>query len=162
VAQHSYCPIVGTNDEPERTTIRGDLDGLISYWGPGVEALLGHTPEQAIGQSLGLVIPKPLHPFHWRGFDKALRTGELHNPGSTAKVPAVHRDGTLRAVQGEIGLTRDENGTINGAEVANLRPDRAWKAAAYKPVVAILGLAGRVGLRPKPPHTDASESAAGY
>lgn len=142
----AYFQMVGPDD---RMTIRADGHGLISHWGAGLEALLGHTPEQAIGKSIGLIIPTPLHAWHWRGFDRALRTGASRRPGATAKVPAVHRDGTIVAVKGEIGLTKGGDGTVDGAEVANVRSDAAWKSAAWKPLVALVGLAGRAGLRPR-------------
>ncbi|MFL6090285.1 MAG: PAS domain-containing protein [Aeromicrobium sp.] len=114
-----------------------------------MEALLGHTPQQAIGQSIDLIIPTPLHAWHWRGFDKAVGTGVLHKPGATVKVPALHRDGTFVAIKGEIGLTTDADGAVSGAEVTNVRTDARWMSALWRPVVALVGLAGRVGLRPR-------------
>jgi PAS domain S-box-containing protein len=133
----------------DRATIRSDTHGVIRHWGPDVEALLGHKAEQAIGQSVALIIPEPLHAWHWRGFDKAVGSGVLHKPGSTARVPALHQDGHFVAVKGEIGLTRDANGTVTGGEVANIRSDAAWMSAVWRPVVALIGLAGRAGLQPK-------------
>lgn len=138
---------VGT--DADRMTIRADRHGVICHWGEGMEFLLGHTTEQALGRSIGLIVPEPLEPWHWRGFDRALGTGALRRPGATAKVPAVRRDGTIVAVKGEIGLTHDEDGVVDGAEVANVRADASWMSAAWRPVLALVGLAGRAGLRPR-------------
>jgi PAS domain S-box-containing protein len=135
--------------ENDRATIRSDAGGVLRYWGPDVEALLGHTAEQAVGQSIDLIIPAPLHAWHWRGFDKAIGTGVLHKPDATVRVPALHRDGRFVAVKGEIGLTKDADGTVTGAQVANLRPDAAWMSPVWRPVVALVGLVGRAGLRPR-------------
>ncbi|MFL6025150.1 MAG: PAS domain S-box protein [Marmoricola sp.] len=141
---------MGTSEDGHASsTVSANAQGVFCHWGSGMEAVFGHTSEQALGMSIDLIIPRSLHPWHWRGFDKALRTGELRKPNSTVRVPAVHRDGQLVAVKGEIRLTRDEDGNVNGAEVANIRMDSAWMASAWKPVVALIGLAGRAGMRPR-------------
>lgn len=137
------------DSDSDRATIRSDAHGVLRHWGADMEALLGHTAAQAVGQSIGLIIPTPLHVWHWRGFDKAIGTGVMHNPDATVRVPALHRDGRLVAIQGKIGLVRNADGTIAGAEVANVRPDAAWLSTVWRPVVALVGLAGRVGLRPR-------------
>ena len=145
--------MVGTNGDSDQTTdratIRSDAQGVLRFWGSDMEALLGHTPEQAVGKSIGLIIPTPLHAWHWRGFDKAVGTGALRKPGATVQVPALHRDGRLVAVKGEIGLIKDLTGGVDGAQVTNLRADAAWMSTVWRPVVALVGLAGRAGLRPR-------------
>ena len=139
----------GADRDADRATVRSDAHGVLRYWGAGMEALLGHTAEQAVGQSIGLIIPTPLHAWHWRGFDKAISTGVMHNPGATVRVPALHRDGRFVAIKGEIGLIASADGSIGGAQVTNVRPDVEWLSAVWRPVVALIGLAGRAGLRPR-------------
>ena len=129
--------------------MRAGKDGLFSHWGADLAAVLGHTPEQAIGRSIDLIIPKPLHAWHWRGFDKAVNSGAMRKPGATVKVPALRRDGKIVAVRADLNLTRAADGTVDGAEASNFQLDSPWKTTAWKPVVALVGLAGRVGLRPR-------------
>jgi PAS domain S-box-containing protein len=136
-------------DDSDRTTIRSDAHGVLRHWGADMEGLLGHTAEQAVGQSIGLIIPTPLHAWHWRGFDKAITTGVMHKPDATVRVPALHRDGRFVPVKGEIGLVRNADGGIAGAQVTHVRPDSPWLSAVWRPAVAVIGLAGRVGLRPR-------------
>ena len=124
--------------EDDRLTVRADEDGVIRFWGDGVAQIMGYTPEQAVGHRVDLIIPPPLHPWHWRGFHKAIRSGEMRKPGATVKVPAIHKDGRVLAVRAELGLTHDDNGTVDGAAATGLRLDPAWVAAAWKPVLGVL------------------------
>jgi PAS domain S-box-containing protein len=137
------------DDAGDRSTVRAGKDGTFNYWGEDLAAVLGHTPEQAIGRSIDLIIPKPLHAWHWRGFDKAVNSGAMRKPGATVKVPALRRDGKIVAVRADLNLARAADGTVDGAEASNFQADSSWKTTAWKPVVALVGLAGRVGLRPR-------------
>ena len=125
-------------------TVRADTDGVIRHWGDDVEAVLGYSAAQAIGQRVDLVIPPALHRLHWRGFDKAMSTGKMRRPGATVKVPAVHRDGSIVALRAELNLVRATDGTVEGAAASNLRSDPAWVAAGWKPVLAVVGAVTRL------------------
>ncbi len=48
--------------------IYADHAGVIRRWNGAAESLFGHSPEEALGQSLDLIIPEHLRASHWRGF----------------------------------------------------------------------------------------------
>ena len=56
-----------------------DRQGLIRYWNGGAQRMFGHTADEAVGQSLDLIIPEKLRPRHWQGYFRRLYViPELH------------------------------------------------------------------------------------
>ena len=52
-----------------------DAEGRITLWNPGAVRLFGFSAEEAIGQSLDLIIPENLRARHWAGFRHTMATG---------------------------------------------------------------------------------------
>ena len=52
-----------------------DDDGMIRFWNPGAVRIFGFTAEEAVGQSLDIIIPERLRARHWDGYRKTMRTG---------------------------------------------------------------------------------------
>ena len=73
--------------------IEADRDGIIGFWNPGAERIFGFTSNEAIGQSLDLIIPERLRQRHWEGFDQTLRTGKSRY-GAGDVLVFVHTGGT--------------------------------------------------------------------
>ena len=46
--------------------------GAIIRWNPACTALFGFSAEEALGQSVDLIIPEHLRAAHWSGFDAAM------------------------------------------------------------------------------------------
>jgi PAS domain S-box-containing protein len=124
--------------------ITADRDGVIRHWGREAENIFGYTPEEALGRKVDLIIPPVLHARHWRGFDKAVNSGQLKRPGKTLKVPAVHRSGAIVPISGSLALTRADDGTVDGATLTLFGRGSAWAAAAWRAVLAPLKLAQSV------------------
>jgi PAS domain S-box-containing protein len=125
--------------DPQRS-IYADRNGVIRAWGTASVEAFGYSETEAVGQSLDLIVPKALQPLHWRGFTRAMRTGTLKRPGSTLKVPAVHRDGSLIPVRLADGTpVMDVEGNTAGITLAFVRRDPAWIGAGYRLVVGLLG-----------------------
>jgi PAS domain S-box-containing protein len=106
--------------------------------------VFGYSSEEAIGQTLDLVVPPALQARHWRGFNRAVASGQLKRPGKTLRVPAVHKSGKIISLQlDDATLIRDGEGTV--AEVT-VTPSTgsAWVVAVSRPALAVLGL-GRLG-----------------
>ena len=47
--------------------VRSDLKGLIVDWDDGAEAFFGYTREEAVGESLDLIVPEEFRDRHWVG-----------------------------------------------------------------------------------------------
>ena len=106
--------------------------------------VFGYSSEEAVGQTLDLVVPPALQARHWRGFNKAVASGQLMRPGKTLKVPAVHKSGKIISLQlDDATLIRDAEGTVGEVAVTpSIGP--AWVATVSRPALAALGV-GRLG-----------------
>ena len=68
-------------------------DGIIELWNPAAEAVFGYNSEEAVGQSLDLIIPKDLREAHWRGYRAAMSSGQTKYSGQMLATRSRHEDG---------------------------------------------------------------------
>jgi PAS domain S-box-containing protein len=95
--------------------IATDREGLITFWNPGAERIFGFTAEEAVGQSLDLIIPENLRARHWSGFRHTMQTGtSRYGHGDLLSVPGLTRDGRRISVEFTIVLLRGEGQRVNG------------------------------------------------
>lgn len=47
--------------------IAADKDNIVRFWNPGAERIFGHACEEAVGQSLDIIIPERLRKRHLDG-----------------------------------------------------------------------------------------------
>lgn len=95
--------------------IFADTEGAIRLWNARAEAMFGYGAAAAIGQSLDLIIPQHLRAAHWRGYDQAMRSGEMRLAGKPIVTRATHRDGGKLYVELAFGLVRDGQQRVLGA-----------------------------------------------
>ncbi len=75
--------------------VYADETGLIRVWNAGAVRMFGFTAQEALGQSLDIIIPASLHGRHWQGYRETMRTGETrYGDGQILAVPAIRKDGT--------------------------------------------------------------------
>ena len=87
-----------------------DRDGIIRMWNKGAERIFGCKAEEAIGQSLDLIIPEKLRIRHQDGFNKTMATGETRYGTDLLAVPAMHHDGSRLSTEFSIVLLRGDDG----------------------------------------------------
>ena len=87
-----------------------DREGIIRMWNKGAERIFGCKAEEAIGQSLDLIIPEKLRERHWDGYHKTMATGETRYGTGMLAVPAMHHDGSRISTEFTIVLLREESG----------------------------------------------------
>lgn len=97
-----------------------DRLGVITSWNPAAEALLGHTAEQALGQTLALVVPPEHRAGHVAAFHIAMDAAQLAHGGRAARVLAMTANCEELALGMSLGLLTDGAGSAVGA-VAILR-----------------------------------------
>jgi PAS domain S-box-containing protein len=100
-------------DTPE-AIIFADRGGRIQVWNSGAEAMFGYRAEEALGQTLDLIIPERLRDRHWEGYRKAMATGTTRYGQDLLKVPGVRKDGTRISLEFSVALLRDETGELLG------------------------------------------------
>lgn len=92
-----------------------DDQGVIRMWNAGCQRIFGFTAEEAIGQSLDIIIPENLRARHWEGYAETTRTGKSrYGNGDLLAVPALRKDGTRISVEFSILPFRDADGRIVG------------------------------------------------
>jgi PAS domain S-box-containing protein len=107
-AASRLAAIVESSDD---AIISKDLNGIITSWNRGAEQLFGYAAEEAVGQSITLVIP----PDRLGEEDIVLariRRGERVKPFDTVR---WRKDGTLVDVSLTISPIRDRTGAVIGA-----------------------------------------------
>ncbi|HEY3539880.1 MAG: PAS domain-containing protein [Trinickia sp.] len=91
-----------------------DAEGSITLWNPAAERMFGFTEQEALGQSLDLIIPQRLQQRHWDGYRKTMETGQTRYGNDVLKVPAVHKDGRALSIAFTVALLHSADGALTG------------------------------------------------
>ncbi len=92
-----------------------DRDGIIGLWNPGAQRIFGYHADEALGQSLDLIIPERLRARHWEGFRRVMATGESHyGAGDLLSVPGLRKDGQRISLEFTVVPFKDEQGRMQG------------------------------------------------
>ena len=102
-------------EQTSDTLIYADTEGNIRRWNAAATELFGFNAEEALGQSLDLIIPKHLRDAHWRGFDAAVQSGQLKLSGKPTLTRSLHKDGGKRYVEMTFALVKNEQGEVQGS-----------------------------------------------
>jgi PAS domain S-box-containing protein len=88
--------------------ICADRSGAIIRWNRSSTALFGYSSEEALGQSLDLIIPERLRARHWSGFDTAITSGGTKLQGRPTLTRAVHKSGRKLYVEMSFAIVRND------------------------------------------------------
>ena len=92
-----------------------DPEGVVRFWNPGAVRIFGFAVEEAVGQSLDLIIPERLRARHWEGYRQVMATGlTRYGAGDLLSVPALTKDGREISVEFTIIVLRDAAGQVAG------------------------------------------------
>ncbi|MFM0644206.1 PAS sensor domain-containing protein [Paraburkholderia bryophila] len=91
-----------------------DARGHIEFWNPAAERMFGFTQDEAIGQSLDLIIPERLRGRHWDGYHQTMASGETRYGNDVLRVPAVHKDGRALSIAFTVALLHSPQNELNG------------------------------------------------
>jgi len=94
--------------------VMADPDGRIQHWNAGAEQLFGHAAEDALGRSLDLIVPPELRERHWAGFRAAIASGVSKLDRAATNLPALCKDGTIRAFPARFVLLQGARGEVVG------------------------------------------------
>lgn len=110
-----------------------DASGAITLWNPAAERMFGFTQDEALGQSLDIIIPERLRGRHWDGYQKTMATGETRYGHDLLKVPAVDKAGRTMSIAFTVALLHSPQGEVTGIvavirdETARFTEDRALR-----------------------------------
>ncbi|WP_206996619.1 PAS domain S-box protein [Trinickia mobilis] len=94
--------------------IVSDSHGSITLWNPAAERMFGFTQNEALGQSLDLIIPERLRGRHWDGYHKTMATGQTRYGNDVLRVPAVHKDGRAMSIAFTVALLHSPQDELTG------------------------------------------------
>ncbi|MGH8780991.1 PAS domain-containing protein [Paraburkholderia sp.] len=110
-----------------------DASGAITLWNPAAQRMFGFTQDEALGQSLDIIIPERLRGRHWDGYRKTMATGETRYGHDLLKVPAIDKDGRTMSIAFTVALLHSSQGDVTGIvavirdETARFNEDRALR-----------------------------------
>jgi PAS domain S-box-containing protein len=129
VATHLAAIIASSDD----VIVSKTLEGIITSWNPSAERIFGYTADEAIGQSIRLIIP----PDRWPEEDEVLariRRGERVDHFETIRRA---KDGRMLNISLTVSPVKDRSGKIVGAsKVARDITDRKRTEAELERLLA--------------------------
>ena len=91
-----------------------DREGIIRLWNIGAEKMFGYTAEEALGQSLDLIIPENLRVRHWDGYGRVMESGSSRYSTDLLSAPALQKGGTRISTEFSMVMVKDESGEMLG------------------------------------------------
>ncbi len=92
-----------------------DQEGKIRFWNKGAQTMFGYGADEALGQSLDLIVPEKQRPRHWEGYTRVMTTGVTKYGSDPLAVPALKKDGSRISIEFNIILLRAPTGEVLGA-----------------------------------------------
>jgi PAS domain S-box-containing protein len=90
--------------------------GTIIRWNHASTALFGYSTEEALGESVELIIPEHLRAAHWSGFDAAMTKGATKLQGRPTLTRALHKSGRRLYVEMSFAIVKgDTESDVLGA-----------------------------------------------
>jgi PAS domain S-box-containing protein len=104
-----------------------DAQGVIRHWNAGAERIFGFSPNNAVGETLNLIIPQRLQQRHWSAFSRAVETGNSrYGDEDLLAVPAITADGRTISIEFTVVLLK-RNGAVThiGAVIRDVTARRS-------------------------------------
>lgn len=102
-------------EEIPEAVIFADRQGAVRLWNRGAETMFGYSADEALGQSLDLIIPERFRARHWDGYRQVMATGVTSYGERLLAVPAMRKDGQRISIEFSIALLNNERGEVTGA-----------------------------------------------
>jgi PAS domain S-box-containing protein len=91
-----------------------DAHEKIVLWNAAATRIFGYSEEEALGNTLDLIVPERQRQRHNEGYSKSMETGTTRYGTSLLKVPAKHKDGRTLSIAFTVGMLFDEKHQANG------------------------------------------------
>lgn len=94
--------------------IVADAHEKIVLWNAAATRIFGYSEEEALGNTLDLIVPERQRQKHNEGYSKSMETGTTRYGTSLLKVPARHKDGRTLSIAFTVGMLFDNKHQANG------------------------------------------------
>lgn len=118
--------------------IVADAQEKIVLWNAAATRIFGYSEEEALGNTLDLIVPERQRQKHQEGYSKSMETGTTRYGASLLKVPAKHKDGGTLSIAFTVGMLFDEKHQANGVaavirdETERFAEERALKKRLFE------------------------------
>lgn len=99
----------------QEAVVYSDLSGIICGWNRGAKVVFGFSAEEALGQSVDIIIPEKLRRAHWAGFHKAVDYGDIMSPPGSRLTRALQKNGNPLYVDMSFAMVRNQDGEMTGS-----------------------------------------------
>ena len=108
--------------------------GTIIRWNHACSASFGYSSEEALGQSVELIIPEHLRAAHWSGFEAAMTKGATKLQGRPTLTRALHKSGRRLYVEMSFAIVKGdtESEVLGAVAVARDVTERIERERAEK------------------------------
>jgi len=93
--------------------ITSNAKGIIIFWNKAAENIFGFTKDEALGQSLDLIIPDRLRQRHNEGYDQSMKTGLTRYGNKLLTVPALHKLGQPLSIAFTVAMLFDDTHQVS-------------------------------------------------
>jgi PAS domain S-box-containing protein len=94
--------------------IVADAHEKIVLWNAAATRIFGYSEEEALGNTLDLIVPERQRQKHTEGYSKSMETGTTRYGTTLLKVPAKHKDGRTLSIAFTVGMLFDEKNQAKG------------------------------------------------
>ncbi len=115
-------------EEIPEAVIFADRQGMVRLWNRAAETMFGYSADEALGQSLDLIVPERFRARHWEGYRHVMATGVTSYGQRLLAVPAMRKDGQRISIEFSIALLKDERGEVTGAAAVIRDVTARWQA----------------------------------
>ena len=107
--------------------IFADKEGIIRLWNSGAESIFGYSADEALGNTLDLIVPEKLREKHWEGYRQVMETGVTKYGSELLAVPALNKDDSRISVEFTIVLLKDDAGRPQGTAAIMRDVTERWQ-----------------------------------
>jgi PAS domain S-box-containing protein len=72
-----------------------DASGVIQSWNSEAQRLFGYPADDAVGQTLDLLVPEDYRDAHWAAFHAVMKGTDITMDRGAVRVPVRHQDGSV-------------------------------------------------------------------
>ena len=102
--------------------IFADREGKIRFWNRAAVRIFGFAENEALGETLDLIVPEGLRACHWEGYRRVMAGGaSRYGEGDLLSVPALRKDGSRVSIEFTILPVHDEAGEMAGIAALSAR-----------------------------------------
>lgn len=101
-------------EDTHMAVVFADRDGIIRLWNSGAEGMFGYRADEALGQTLDLIVPERQRARHWEGYSKVIATGVSKYGRQVLAVPANTKDGRRISIEFNVTLVHAPTGELLG------------------------------------------------